>query len=592
MSFSQQPGWVAPPPPSMGDTLNMLTSARNFQAQQAQANAYQQAIDPQTGAFDQNKFNAALVAQGTRGTWGGGAAMQQAGNATSALGMGTQEQVKAQLAQLGTLNGVLTPLMQQAGPDGTIPVEKAQAALDQAHQAGLVNDTFYNQSKAVLGRLQPGENAYPLLDSLRWTTQTAQAQLAGQTPTQEGVDLGGGRGTVYSNPYMPHYQQPSGNYVPFSPTPIQSVTPIQIQLSNGRTIPVLPANVPAFLQQNPGSSIVPNQGGGGGGRGYVPYTPTGGSGGGGPAPAPQGGGGGGGPRPAPAPAPAPAPQGGGGGGGGPAPLPVPPQPPASQPAPPQPPPRTPVAGPAGVVQPPPAPPQAPQGGPPSVGPPPQVTIGSPPLGAGAAADVGVAAAANLTGASGGSPQRQAILSDMASSLSGSKALDTGVASDFLGKWSNVVNMLPPPFSEMIPGYTRETLATLEGFHKMAEQLRQQQAGQIGGALTNDKFASALASNPNALLSTLGNLGMIHVLQGNEDAINAKNAAWQADRERGWSDADYRTWEGKYNQLPQADPRVYWAKHMSYPELQRFIGGMGGVNSAEGKTFIQHYNAAG
>src|SRR5215469_16217431 len=63
-------------PPNMADQfakgLDTLNAWKQFQANQAAADAYRQSVDPTTGAFDQGKFNA-LTSQGP-GSWNFGAA--------------------------------------------------------------------------------------------------------------------------------------------------------------------------------------------------------------------------------------------------------------------------------------------------------------------------------------------------------------------------------------------------------------------------------------------------------------------------------------------------------------------------------------
>ena len=65
---------------TLGQMSQGITQMRDYQAKQATADAYQQSIDPQTGAFDQGKFNA-LIGSTPQGAWNAGQTMQQSGAA-------------------------------------------------------------------------------------------------------------------------------------------------------------------------------------------------------------------------------------------------------------------------------------------------------------------------------------------------------------------------------------------------------------------------------------------------------------------------------------------------------------------------------
>jgi hypothetical protein len=181
-----------------------------------------------------------------------------------------------------------------------------------------------------------------------------------------------------------------------------------------------------------------------------------------------------------------------------------------------------------------------------------------------------------------SPQRQALLADMDAT---NKQINTGPATEAATKWSAFANQLPLNLGTIIPGMSKEQVAGTEGFAKLAETFRQMQAGGIAGTLTNDKFASALASNPHMALSTLGNQGMIHLLQGNEDAIQAKDRAWSAASTAN-PGLDYQQWETNYNKT--FDPRVFWWSRMTRPEAQRLMSGM---DEPAQKTLLSHLKQA-
>jgi hypothetical protein len=495
------------PTPSMSDTVNLLTGMRDFQAKQATADAYQQSIDPQTGAFDSGKFNA-LLAASPQGAWNIGPSMQQAGQAQSAQGVGTQQQVAAARAQLQGISSYLTPQMTTILNGGTVTGQDMLNAAQRAQDGGFATpEMVANVQKQVAGIGGPTGNANDIVRGAFFGTQAGLEQLKTIAPPVQPVGLGSTVQPFQPSPLAAGGAGFTGRGVgaATSMTPYQAIVPLDIRMSNGSIQQVLPANVPAFLGQNPGASVIgPSQS----------------------APA--------------AAAPIAAAPGGG----------TPARPVAATPPP---------AAAAPTL---------------TVGAPPKPSVGvSPPLGAEAAAS-GVSTQSTAMGASAGaSPQRQAILSDMESALSGPHPLNTGPYADWAANWSALVNRLPDGLSSLIPGMTKEQVAGQEGFVKMAEQLRQLQGQQISGALTNDKFASALASSPHLALSTLGNAGMIHILQGNEDAITAKNNAWQQSLNEGWQPAQFQTWQTAFNKTALADPRIYWLAHMDYGERTKLIQGM-------------------
>ncbi len=111
------------------------------------------------------------------------------------------------------------------------------------------------------------------------------------------------------------------------------------------------------------------------------------------------------------------------------------------------------------------------------------------------------------------------------------------------------------------------------------QLAQQQFQTIGGTGTDAKFSSAFETSPNEALSSLGNKGIIRLLKGNEDAIQAKNEAWlkasAAD-----PNMSYRQFSAAFN--TNFDPRAYQFKYMSKEERQAAYDAM---NPEEQKRFL-------
>ena len=181
----------------------------------------------------------------------------------------------------------------------------------------------------------------------------------------------------------------------------------------------------------------------------------------------------------------------------------------------------------------------------------------------------------------GVPDRKAMLSDMEASLANAP---TGPGANNQAYWSAFANSHFPRLSAALPGIvqTPQDVASFENFEKMAARFAQNQAGSLG-TVTNDKLSSAMASNPNTVFSTLGNQGVIHILQGNEDAISAKNTAWQNFVQGGGDPSTYQQWSTQFNNSG-FDPRTFWMKNMTPDERSRYIGTL---TPTQAKTFYQN-----
>lgn len=187
---------------------------------------------------------------------------------------------------------------------------------------------------------------------------------------------------------------------------------------------------------------------------------------------------------------------------------------------------------------------------------------------------------NLADAAEGSQGRRAILGNLENLVQnftpGPGADWTKVAKSFVNR-----NVPLPKGWQFDPG----SIASQEEFNKQAVQLAQQQFGAIGGTGTDAKFASAFETSPNDALSPLGNKGIIRLLKGNEDALQAKNEAWLAASTKN-PNLSYRVFSGAFNK--NFDPRVYQFKYMPQAERQAFFGNM---NPDEQDRFLAAYKYA-
>jgi hypothetical protein len=231
-SFAPDPGYGAlinklanPPNPltTLGTTVNALTAAKQFQANQAAANAYQQSVDPNTGQFDQNRFNA-LLSQGP-GSWNMGAQMEQSGRGFQAQGLGAQADVTAKLQQLDVQQAYMAPLLQKAnlasqGKGPPVTQADVQAALanmppgiiSQQRQADL------NQRVAEMG---PNSDYNGMVLGGAYATTAGRDMLKLQQPQYGGIATGGGYQVTQANPYAAGgtVTPPPGTTVPMTLTP-------------------------------------------------------------------------------------------------------------------------------------------------------------------------------------------------------------------------------------------------------------------------------------------------------------------------------------------------------------------------------------
>src|SRR5215469_2894962 len=304
-SYSPGPGFgdlvnrLANPPNPMqqlGQTVNALMAVKNFQAQQASAQAYQQSVDPTTGEVDLGKYKA-LMSQGARAAY-----------LAPLLPLANKGQVTGQMVSdaLATMPpGVITP--------------ELQANLDK--QLAQIGPTG-NASGIVLGGAFANAHAMEILKA--------------QMPQYGGINTGGTFYPTQTNPYASGGVRYPTQGVPMTPSPDLMEKDVTVTLPGGGSLQNVPYWQAQAMERDPGlvHYYYPNIPAP---TGQITITPqAGGTPGGGPPP---------GHYPAP---PAPAPAAPGGGGGAPTPAPAAPrQQPAGTPSWAQPPP-PPPAGAGGV----------------------------------------------------------------------------------------------------------------------------------------------------------------------------------------------------------------------------------------------------
>ena len=188
------------------------------------------------------------------------------------------------------------------------------------------------------------------------------------------------------------------------------------------------------------------------------------------------------------------------------------------------------------------------------------------------AQAGAQGANSLMQGASGTQDRLGILGNMLGDLT---KFQSGPGYERLRHWSSVAN------NYLGTDLREEDIEGAQSFNKFANQIAQAQAQTLGVG-SDAKLASAMHANPNSSLQTNTNRQMLHVLQGNEDAIKAKAAAWQAS---GMQPSQYQQWNLKFNQ--SFDPRAYQLRRMSPEEQHSVIASM--KKAGELAAFKKAYN---
>jgi hypothetical protein len=139
-----------------------------------------------------------------------------------------------------------------------------------------------------------------------------------------------------------------------------------------------------------------------------------------------------------------------------------------------------------------------------------------------------------------------------------------------------------------PTMSAQQIASAESFSKLANMIAAQQLASLGPS--DARQSLAMGANPNIDLSNLGNQGIIHMLQGNEDAIAAKARAWNGWLNAGNGPDTYRQFSQQFNQ--HFDPRVFQAKYMTRAEIVRMRNTMSPAEQAQFKANFDYAQQQG
>lgn len=200
----------------------------------------------------------------------------------------------------------------------------------------------------------------------------------------------------------------------------------------------------------------------------------------------------------------------------------------------------------------------------------------PSLGASEAASANAAnsvkLASDLTTEADQAPILKGAYANMAHDLAG---FTPGPGSDWTKVAKSFANRFTP---ETLKGlgiqFDPNEIASQESFNKIANQIAQAQ-----GAQSDMHLRIAGGANPNSEMSKMTIQEVLGRLQGNQDAILAKNAAWQDYKDQNGAES-YGRFSADFNK--NFDPRIFQANYLSAADRQKMITGM---KPAERKEFM-------
>lgn len=158
---------------------------------------------------------------------------------------------------------------------------------------------------------------------------------------------------------------------------------------------------------------------------------------------------------------------------------------------------------------------------------------------------------------------KAILGNLESEL-GTAGFTTGPGTESVAKFAKFVN------AQTGSNFRAEGLAAREQFNKLAGMLAQSQFQALGGTGTDAKLDATTLTSPNSELSKMGNKGIIALLKGNEDAISAKNQAWQQWQQQ-HGPQSYGQFQTQFNK--SYDPRVFQTQYLDYADRKKMLTGL-------------------
>lgn len=257
------PFWQPPPTPDfsgqMGNTVNLVGAVKDYQAKNALQGIYQNAIDPTTGAFDQQKFNLG-VRNSPAALWNAGKEMEQSGQAQEAMGRGTVAQTQAYRSQLDNMAGVYADI---ANSPVKVPPAILQQRLDREYQSGGVNSQYYQAASKVISNMDPNDDGREIAREQLLINQDAKTRLEAYMPHYGSADTGPSIIRTQENPWRPDYGQPvPGVSYTKAPGPTDMATVTIMKGDHKGETYSLPLAVAKDLQLNGFVQIMSDQSGG------------------------------------------------------------------------------------------------------------------------------------------------------------------------------------------------------------------------------------------------------------------------------------------------------------------------------------------
>jgi hypothetical protein len=185
---------------------------------------------------------------------------------------------------------------------------------------------------------------------------------------------------------------------------------------------------------------------------------------------------------------------------------------------------------------------------------------------------------NLNAEADQAPVLKTAYANMAHDLEG---FTPGPGSDWTKVAKSFANRFTPDaFKSLGIEFDPKEIASQESFNKLANQIAQAQ-----GAQSDMHLKIAGGANPNAEMSKMTVQEVLGRLQGNQDAIIAKNKAWQ-DYINANPAGNYGDFSANFNQ--NFDPRIFQANYLSSADRQKMISEM---RPAEKKQFLNRLRFA-
>lgn len=186
-------------------------------------------------------------------------------------------------------------------------------------------------------------------------------------------------------------------------------------------------------------------------------------------------------------------------------------------------------------------------------------------------------------------QTSATLQGMEAELNNLPA--TGVPSGALGTLRNLAVSSGLVNQQTADSWAR-TQSAQEQFEKFASLLQQQQLGALTGQATDERQALTAASTPSILHTKLGNLGIIHMLEGNQSALMVMGRAWQQAVSSGQaSPQQFDAWRNQFTEPDKSggrfDPRVFWMAQMGTDEQRRYGSTLTAKDQQQLKRNVQY-----